>query len=110
MRLGTLLSCSALIVAGLSPVMAQDAPAAALSETERLKVQIARLLSQNETLQKDRAFWRVNFSQCVATLGKREGEEASAAASSYLAELVKEIEQAHPGYTLSPKGELVKKD
>lgn len=81
-----------------------------LSEIEKLKIEKAQLIATLAEISKDRSGWRTSFGQCIDQLGKTEAAESAKTAAAFSDELVKEIENAHKGYTLNAKGELVKKD
>ena len=80
-----------------------------LSEIEQLKVEKAFLLSQVAELSKDRAAWRLQYSDCVAKFGKVEAGQSQGQAQGFGDSLVAEIESSHKGYTLNAQGQLVKK-
>lgn len=89
---------------------AAAATSSQLSEVEQLRVEKAQLLATIASLTADRALWRVNFAQCSELLGRKEAEAATSAANAFTHLLLNEIEWAHPGFTLDPKGMLIPRE
>jgi hypothetical protein len=103
--LSSLLSPTDLRAQAPAPAAQTASPTVApekFSEMEALRV-------ENIKLHVQLAHADAEHADCVARLGPAEAQLNSAAINQKFDALRKDVEKAHPGYTIDPSGQLVKK-